>query len=156
MTEPDPVSRAAGWIRALLFKDEAERARIGRGMNDDTLAVLVDAAFSLAVARRFSPDTEVREVTRQMLGIRQRYGEHSPDILEMEMVVRAELGESVPIADLDGTRVSLIKLSVFEQIVHDLGLFDDELDALLDAAARRVSPASDGRDDDGAGASTGS
>jgi hypothetical protein len=134
--ESDPISVAGAWVRALVFKDTESRVRIGDVLNEDSLALFLDRAFAIAVRRRFSPGCEVGEITRQILGVRQRYGEMSPGLLEMEMMVRRELGESVPIDDLDSAKVAVIKASVFEQIVHGMGMFDEEIDALVDEAER--------------------
>jgi hypothetical protein len=129
---PVAASAVGKWIRAVVRNDNVAMRRLGEQFPDEDLDPVVDAVFSLAVRRRFSQALPTGDITRQMLGIRQRYGaSRVRPLLEMEMVVRRELGERVPIDDLDDSTVSKIKIFVFEQIVHDLALFDDELDELI-------------------------
>jgi hypothetical protein len=136
MARNESLSTAARWLRAVVRNDADARRALGDMFDEDELYPLVGSAFSLAVARRFSPNCDVRAITRQALGVRQRYADRSPQLLQMEMVVRRELGESVPVDDLRPDRVLLIKMWIFEQLVYDLGLFDDELDELIAEAER--------------------
>lgn len=132
---PATASLAGQWIKATVKNDKHALLRLENQVRDEELSVLIDAVFTLAVRTRFSPSGSLDDITRQMLGIRQRYdAKLVRPILEMEMVVRKELGEYVPIDDLSSTTTSVIKLLVIEQIVYDMALFDDEIDDLIGRA----------------------
>lgn len=120
------------WLRGTIRNDWEAVRRSEALVSDENLVPLVDSAFSLAVEARFSRACDLADITRQMLGIRQRYGRgRVPPIVLMEMVVRQELGERVPIDDLSVSKTSVIKMLVLEQIVYDLGLFGEEVDELI-------------------------
>jgi hypothetical protein len=122
----------------LVRRDKAALAEFDHGDCDlDYAATLVSAAFDVALTRHYGIDTPVHELTLLASGVRQfAGGEASPPVLHMEMVLRAGLGERVPIADLSVADVVAAKGQLLSQLVHRTGMLDSEIDALLAAALR--------------------
>jgi hypothetical protein len=132
---PLGTSAAGKWIRATVRSDVAAMRRTEEAAVGAEITSLVEIAFQLMVHRRFAAGCERAEITRHVLGIRQRYGAaKAGPVIDAEMVIRRELGESVPIDDLDDSVVLRLKMLILEQLVHDMGMFDDELDELVQAA----------------------
>jgi hypothetical protein len=101
-----------------------------RPVDDDALR-LWKAAFGVAVRRRFDPGSPLAEITRTVTAAVQAYEVVAPPPLETEMLVRAELGETVPIGEIHPSVTVVIHLLMFATLVEELALVDDELDDLI-------------------------
>jgi hypothetical protein len=134
-----PVTIQGRWIRADVRGDSATRDSLPEDDidADADAGAVIQAAFELAVARRFAPDCHVRDIALLASGIKRRYGHKTRiPVREIEVLVREALGEQVPTDEIDATMRYVIMRLVFEAIVDELGLFDPELDALLVASER--------------------
>jgi hypothetical protein len=104
-----PETIAGLHFLATLTGDNEARERYGRlahaaGHDDDAAAVL-EAAFELAVRRRFKPDCDVREITAFVSGMRTRIpagAAVTAGLLESEALIRSALGEEF--VNVDGIK----------------------------------------------------
>ncbi|MGH3647568.1 MAG: hypothetical protein ACRDTM_10390 [Micromonosporaceae bacterium] len=122
-------SEAVEMLKALLGGDfvSVDRHAVQleqSGGADDWLGLLA-TAFAMAVHRRFRPDTDVREITRFISAVRQRYdyeGTNDLPPLVGEALVRGALGETELMTDLDqeaAVRAQLILLYAIMSEVTD-------------------------------------
>lgn len=121
---------------ALLTPAEYLRAgRVDRNLPlDPESAAVFAGAFIGAVRRRFRPGCAVAEITRSVTAA----GAHLPlPVLDTEMLVRAALGEAVPVADMPDDTVVATYVLMFAALVDELALTEPEVAALLPG----VSPA---------------
>jgi hypothetical protein len=100
-----------------------QSGRIGRDAPSDPAAVA--AAFELVVQRRFGPECAVAEITRSVAAAR------PARLIETEMLVRAALGETVPVADIPSPEVLAAQVLMFRALVDELALTDAEVAGLI-------------------------
>jgi hypothetical protein len=112
------INRPAGWN---VRPDHAARAFFAR-------------AFTLAVRRRFRPDSPVADIARTVAGGCHRHAALALSALETEMLVRHALGEAVPVEDIPAERVVAAHVIMFVALVDEVALTDDEVDALITTA----------------------
>jgi hypothetical protein len=139
-TSHGPGSLAGRRLRAIMMGDREELARVPDDPRvNDTLGVL-DALFELVTQRRFGADYEVRDVAQFVQQVAQRtpHGLPAP-FIGTEAIVRSQLGEPVPVDDIDRNTVAGVKALVSRAAVPELALFDRELDELLAEAERLAS-----------------
>ena len=88
-------------------------------------------AFGLAVRRRFEPDSPLAEISRVVAAAVHAHELAGLPVLEAEMLVRAELGEAVPVDEIVPAVLIGVHLLLFGSLVDELALGDGELDALV-------------------------
>lgn len=140
----DRHPRELALVRLLIRRDRTPLAAFDRsGCDLDYVARVIDAAFGLLLSRRYSLSTPVRELTLLALGVRQSVGaENSLPVIELEMVLRAALGEPVPLGGLSTDDIATAKVQLLAQLVHHIGMLDSELDSLLDESVVTEAAAS--------------
>ncbi|SCF22497.1 hypothetical protein GA0070618_4202 [Micromonospora echinospora] len=100
-SSPQPQTLMGQFLRAVMLRwDEQTQLHVEvkkHGSKDGN--ELTRAAFEVAVRRYFPPDTDLRVISGLVHEMRQVFGELVP-VLETEMLIRAALGEEVPIDDI--------------------------------------------------------
>ncbi|WFE39256.1 hypothetical protein [Micromonospora sp. WMMD998] len=117
---------------ALRQSEEVERAR--RAMHEpggsvDSMAV-IDAAFELAVRRRFVPGADVREIASFVADVRVGFGP-TIDVLAMEALIRQALGEETHVGDLSAKTVIELKCATLVAVHDVLSWSEADVDQLL-------------------------
>lgn len=140
-----PSTMAGRWIRAIMLRQPELRehyrtlmyARQG-GMSRDDIEV-VRAASKLAVRRVFSPDDDVRKITRFVLDLRERFGPPTPGALEIEALIRADLGETnVATDDIPQLTAFAASALVAGLIAFQEALTETDVDTLIATAESSV------------------
>lgn len=90
---------------------------------DDNARHLWEIAFGLAARRRFEPDSSLAEIRRTVAG--------GLPTLEAEMLLRAALGEKVPVDEIDDSVRIGAHLLLFARLVDEMALTDGELEGLV-------------------------
>ncbi|MFI6333020.1 hypothetical protein ACIBBG_32530 [Micromonospora chersina] len=144
-----PVTLMGQILRGLALRlpEERERARVKMhepGGSVDSMPV-IDAAFELAVRRRFAPGTDLREIGSFVADVRVGFGP-TIDVLAMEALIRRALGEETHIDDLDAKTVIELKCATLVAVHDVLSWSDADTDQLLAEAealvrAKGFSPA---------------
>jgi hypothetical protein len=88
------------------------------------------AAFRLAARRRFQRDTPLAEISRTVTAAVRAHAAAFP-VLDVEMLVRDALGETVPVRGIDSAVLTGVHLLLFASLADELALGDGELDALI-------------------------
>jgi hypothetical protein len=102
--------------------------RVDRTLPLDPESVAVFAgSFIGAVRRRFRPDCAVAEISRSVAAVP---GLPLP-ALDAEMLVRAALGEPVPVADMPDDAVVATYVLMFAALVDEMALTGTETSALV-------------------------
>jgi hypothetical protein len=127
-----PVSQMALRLRAE-SRDDRETAQRYRGPDLDPAAAeaVMDAAFELAVRRRFGATPDRRAVSTFVTGLVRRYQPPRLRAIDMEAVVRAALDEDVSLEGIDRRTVVLTKMLGGPEALQQLCLSDAELDEVL-------------------------
>jgi hypothetical protein len=123
-----PITTDAGrYLRAAARGESLTRYSV----TGDAAVRVWEIAFGLAARRRFEPATPLAEVGRSVsAALRERCAAAVPP-LDAEMLVRAALGEAVPLEELDSARRILVHLLLFAAFTDELALGDNELDTLI-------------------------
>ena len=98
------------------------------GPVDDYARRVWQCAFGLAVRRRFEPDSPLAEISRTVALAVHAHESAGLPVIDAEMLVRAELGETVPVGELDPAVLLGVHLLVFASLVDELALGDEEED----------------------------
>ena len=134
------IGTDAGRYLRQAARDEAP-SRFGSpaGEVDESARRVWEIAFGLVVRRRFEPDAALAEISRTVATAVHEHAAAGLAILDAEMLVRAALGETVPVGDLDeGVRVA-VHLLLFASLADELALGDAELDAIIAEAEEKAS-----------------
>ena len=91
-------------------------------------------AFGLAVRRRFEPDSPLAEISRVVAAAIHAGESAGLPVLAAEMLVRAELGETVPVDEIAPAVRAGVHLLLFVSLVDELALGDGELETLMTRA----------------------
>ena len=111
------------------------RERQGDMPRDDI--EVVRAAMGRAVRSLFAADVDVRKVTEFVANLRQRHGSKTPDVLEIEALIRSELGESaVAVDDIPATTVLAAGMLVLSEVVDQTSMSEYQVSRLVAAAER--------------------
>jgi hypothetical protein len=131
-----PWTNAGDYLRAAAG-DEAP-ARFGTPSHpvDDYARRVWHHAFGLAVRRRFTPGSPLAEISRTVATAVHVHEAAGLPAIDAEMLVRAELGETVPVDELDPAVRVGVHLLVFASLVDEMALEDGELDDLVTEAER--------------------
>jgi hypothetical protein len=136
MSAVGPWSVPGQYIKATIRKDLVARGRLPEDPAGAAAGGLIDAAFELAVRRRFVPDCPVRDIALLVAGARRRHPDVTVPVLAAEALIRERLGEAAPTGDIDSDTATLAKVLVLATIVDELALYENELDELLAEAER--------------------
>lgn len=136
-TAAGPTTINGHMLRALARRDDTAFKHWRARMNDDahaqqTLYEMIFYAFREAVERRFTADTDVREITAFLAQPRPRL---TPELtlapLEAEALIRSALGETGLVQSIGTQQVVTLRMQLFVYLVEDLALSDEDLDRLL-------------------------
>jgi len=133
------VTDAGRYLRQAA-RDEAP-ARFGSpaGEVDGSARRVWEIAFGLMVRRRFEPDSALAEISRTVALAVHDHAAAGLPILDAEMLVRAALGETVPVGDIDEGVLIAVHLLLFASLADELALGDAELDAIIAEAEEKAS-----------------
>jgi hypothetical protein len=130
---PEP-STAGDYLRAVTVDDAPARFGTPSGPVDDYARRVWHIAFGLAVRRRFEPDSPLAEISRTAAAAARAHEAAGLPAIDVEMLVRAELGEQVPVDEFDPAERTGVHLLIFASLVDELALGDGELDDLVSQA----------------------
>jgi hypothetical protein len=147
---PFPRTLVGQWLRALTLakadvhpplEEQISRANGWALESRASQDAVMHEAFSLVIRRRFSDDTDVRDITRWVAAVRESQGSYVMPVLAGATMVRAALGEdlpteSIPVLDRFYCRGFLF-LGAFNDLylTPDGGGWDEsELDRILTTA----------------------
>lgn len=128
VVEPPPITTAAG--RYLRATAHGEPPAAG-GVADDEARRIWKIAFGLAVRRRFEPDAPLAEIARTVAAAVHEHAAAALPMLDAEMLLRAALGEEVPLDEIDPAIEAAVHVLMFATLADELALGDDELDGLI-------------------------
>jgi hypothetical protein len=132
-----PAWTSAGdYLRAAAGDEAPARFGTPPGPVDDYARQVWQRAFGLAVRRRFEPGSPLAEISRTVATAVHAHDSAGLPAIDAEMLVRAELGETVPVDELDPAVLLGVHLLVFASLVDELALGDGELDDLVTEAER--------------------
>jgi hypothetical protein len=137
------------WIRANVKGDEAAWKRLGDDPDAEAAFAVLTAAFELAVRRRFTPGQDVRDISRFVGGMKDRFALDMVRHIDAEALIRAALGEDVSTDGIEMVAESHARQFTIVEVVEQLNLSDRDLDALLAeaeqmAVARGFNPVAAG------------
>jgi len=134
------IGTEAGRYLRQAARDEAP-SRLGSpaGDVDESARQVWEIAFGLVVRRRFEPDAALAEISRTVATAVHEHAAAGLAILDAEMLVRAALGETVPVGDLDEGVLVAVHLLLFASLADELALGDAELDAIIAEAEAKAS-----------------
>jgi hypothetical protein len=131
-----PWTNAGDYLRAAASDEAPARFGTPAGPVDDYARRVWHNAFGLAVRRRFQPGSSLAEISRTVTTAVHVHETAGLPVIDAEMLVRAELGETVPVGELDSAVLIGVHLLVFASLVDELALGDGELDDLVTEAER--------------------
>jgi hypothetical protein len=129
---------AGRYLRQAARDDAPSRFGSPDGEVDESARRVWEIAFGLAVRRRFEPDTALAEISRTVATAVHEHAAAALPILDAEMLVRAALGEVVPVGDIDGSVLLGVHLLLFASLADELALGDAELDQLIAEAEEKA------------------
>jgi hypothetical protein len=131
-----PWTNAGDYLRAAATDEAPARFGTppGSAAVDEYARRVWHHAFRLAVRRRFDPDTSLAEISRSVANAVHAHESVKLPAIDAEMLVRAELGEAVPVDEMEPAVRTGVHLLVFASLVDELALGDGELDDLVTRA----------------------
>jgi len=123
-------TEAGRYLRAIADDTDARLGTAGGQVDDETRRVWA-AAFGLAARRRFDPDAPLAEISRTVATAVHEHAAVALPPLETEMLVRAALGERVPVDEIGPTVLTAVHLLLFVSLTDELALAGPELDTLI-------------------------
>ncbi|SCG62195.1 hypothetical protein GA0070613_3507 [Micromonospora inositola] len=137
---PMPRTLMGRFLRASMLRQSSERepltARFPEFSSLGSVHVMI-AAFQIAVARLFEPNTGLKDVSLLVSDMRRAFGPELPS-LETEALIRFEMGEDVAIGDLSvrtKTSAMILTLGTYADFVERN---QAEVDGLLLEAEQRA------------------
>jgi hypothetical protein len=141
MTTP-AIDKSVLMTRALLTDDIETFRRLNAGLDGDetrVFATLLAAVFFTAASDKFGKDYTVADIIEFVAEARVQYvGPETVSAEDAERVIRAVLGEEDLVDGMSAYARGQARTAMLVAIVRGTGLSAEEIDALLDAAARRV------------------
>jgi hypothetical protein len=131
-----PWTNAGDYLRAAAGDEAPARFGTPSGPVDDYAREVWRHAFGLAVRRRFEPGSPLAEISRTVAAAVHAHEVAGLPVIDAEMLVRAELGETVPVGELDPAVTVGVHLLLFASLADELALRDGELDDLVTEAER--------------------
>jgi hypothetical protein len=134
------IGTEAGRYLRQAARDEAP-SRFGSpaGEVDESARRVWEIAFGLAVRRRFEAGTALAEISRTVATAVHDHAAAAMPMLDAEMLVRAALGEIVPVGDIDGGVLIAVHLLLFASLADELALGDAELDQIIAEAEEKAA-----------------
>lgn len=136
VAEHQPWTNAGDYLRAAAGDEAPARFGTPSGPVDDYARRVWRNAFGLAVRRRFEPGSPLAEISRTVASAVHMHEVAALPVIDAEMLVRAELGETVPVGELDPAVEVGVHLLLFASLADELALGDGELDDLVTEAER--------------------
>ena len=127
-------SGAGDHLRSVVRGDGTTRFGTPPSPVDDHARRVWRHAFGLAVRRRFEPASPLAEISRVVAAAVRSDEQAGLTVLEAEMLVRAELGEAVPVDEMAPAVRDGVHLLLFAFLVDELALGDGELETLVTKA----------------------
>jgi hypothetical protein len=143
--DPEPVAEAypppaitteAGRYLRAVARDEALPRR---SVADDDARRLWEIAFGLVARRRFEADAPLAEITRTVAAAVHENLALCLPMLDAEMLLRAALGEDVPVDEIDPDVVVAVYVLLFREIADELALGEDELNGVIVQAEKAAA-----------------
>jgi hypothetical protein len=131
-----PWTNAGDYLRAAAGDEAPARFGTPSGPVDDYARRVWHHAFGLAVRRRFEPGSPLAEISRTVATAVHAHEAAALPVIDAEMLVRAELGEAVPVDELDPAVLTGVHLLLFASLADEMALSDGELDDLVTEAER--------------------
>ncbi|MFU8871000.1 hypothetical protein [Micromonospora sp. SL4-19] len=129
-----------GFLRASMLRESSERellsARFPEFSSLGSLHVMI-AAFEIAVARLFEPDTDLRKISLFVADMRRAFGPELPS-LETEALICFMLGEDVAIDDIPASKRTAAMIFTLGAFADFIERNEPEVDELLLKAERRA------------------
>jgi hypothetical protein len=135
-TDHPAWTNAGDYLRAAAGDEAPARFGTPPGPVDDYARRVWQNAFGMAVRRRFEPGTPLAEISRTVATAVHVHEAAALPAIDAEMLVRAELGETVPVGELDPAVLVGVHLLLFASLADELALGDGELDDLVTEAER--------------------
>ena len=133
------VTDAGRYLRQAARDEAPSRFGSPAGDVDGSARRVWQIAFGLMVRRRFEPDAALAEISRTVGMAVRDHAAAGLAILDAEMLVRAALGEAVPVGDIDEGVVIAVHLLLFASLADELALGEPELDAIIAEAEEKAS-----------------
>jgi hypothetical protein len=130
---------AGRYLRQAAHDEAPSRFGSPTGEVDESARRVWEIAFGLAVRRRFEPDTALAEISRTVAIAVHDHAVAGLPILDAEMLVRAALGETVPVGDIDEGVLIAVHLLLFASLADELALGNAEVDAIIAEAEEKAS-----------------
>ena len=132
--EHPPWTTAGDYLRGVAIEEAPARFGTPSGPVDDYARRVWHTAFGLAVRRRFEPGSPLAEISRTAAAAVHAHEAAGLPAIDVEILIRAELGEQVPVDEFDPVVLTGVHLLVFASLVDELALGDGELDDLVTQA----------------------
>jgi hypothetical protein len=132
--EHPPWTTAGDYLRGVAVEEAPARFGTPSGPVDDYARRVWRTAFGLAVRQRFEPGSPLAEISRTAAAAVHAHEAAGLPAIDVEMLIRAELGEQVPVDEFDPVVLTGVHLLVFASLVDELALGDGELDDLVTRA----------------------
>lgn len=133
---PPALTTEAGRYLRAVASDEAPAEHT---VVDDDARRLWKIAFGLVVRRRFEPDAPLSEISRTVAAAVHEHPSVAIPMLDAEMLLRAALGEQVPVEEIDPAIVVAVHVLLFATIADELALGEDELSGVIVQAEKEAS-----------------
>jgi hypothetical protein len=124
---PSITTEAGRYLRAIARYESSGAG----GVADREARRIWKIAFGLAVRRRFEPGAPLAEIARTVATAVREHAAAALPMLDAEMLLRAELGEEVPLDEIDPAIEAAVHVLMFATLADELALGDDELDGLI-------------------------
>jgi hypothetical protein len=139
---PDgPTSVIGHWLFARARNDDGFAERLGMWSDaPEVFFAMMEAVVGVAVRRRFGdpPRATPAEITTVVETVR-RVSTAVPPLI-VEAVLRHEIGEDMPIDEIESDQLSLARMGIYVIIVNnELRLSDNEVRQVLSATERAAA-----------------
>lgn len=134
-------TNAGDYLRAVAGDEAPARFGTPPAQVDGYARQVWRCAFGLAVRRRFEPGSPLAEISRTVAAAVHVHELAGLPAIDAEMLVRAELGEAVPVGELDPEVTVGVHLLIFASLVDEMALGGGELDDLVTEAERLAAAA---------------
>lgn len=127
-----PTSMTSYWLRGRV-RDDPQAKKYGPEPNKAAAEAVLNAAFTLAMKRRFRDDHSTRVLVDFAADLMNMFRLDLRRI-DVETVIRAEFDEKLSVMGLDYRSLVLTKMLATPEALKPLNLSDRELDELFYAA----------------------
>jgi hypothetical protein len=137
-----PETVFSQWLKASALGDKAKRDALNetmkrtREMTNPRTVQIMSHAFELLVRSAFPLDVDVRDIAVWVAKVRERYNIAETHMM-FEALVRAALGEDLPIDDFPAYPTMMCRAIGFYALAQAMGLTKRDLDGILSEAEDR-------------------